>query len=268
MMNNPQRSLKSEIRFAIEHGFEVFELTLEPPNAHPGSLDLAQLRRRLRSSGLEVLGHTAYYLPFASPFEEVREAALEVLFRCLETFAHLEVRRVTVHPDPSVKGIFSEEEILNLNIEGFARLVERGRELGIQILLENLTHHLGTPANLQRILEAVPGLGWTLDIAHANLGVAQNRTPELLRVLGHRLQHVHISDNNGGTSDLHLPIGAGKIPWHIQFRRLHEARYNGTLTLEVFSQEREYLLLSRRKVQELLEKLRIPIEEGWTDSEE
>jgi sugar phosphate isomerase/epimerase len=74
----------------------------------------------------------------------------------------------------------------------------------------------------------------------------QNRTQSLLDAFGDRLSHVHLSDNRGGESDLHLPLGAGTIDWKNVVRMLKRAGWDGTVTLEVFSREREYLLMSRR----------------------
>ena len=41
----------------------------------------------LESHGLGVVGHTAYYLPVASPFDDVRRAAVAELHRCRDVFA-------------------------------------------------------------------------------------------------------------------------------------------------------------------------------------
>jgi sugar phosphate isomerase/epimerase len=57
---------------------------------------------------------------------------------------------------------------------------------------------------------------------------------------------VHVSDNRGGEGDLHLPLGAGNIDWRSAIRALKRAGYDGTVTLEVFSREREYLRASKR----------------------
>jgi sugar phosphate isomerase/epimerase len=102
---------------------------------------------------------------------------------------------------------------------------------------------------LKPILDGVPGIGFHLDIAHANLRLGrgvENRTRSLLDAFGDRLVHVHISDNRGGTDDLHLPLGAGTIDWKGHLRMLKALGYDGTITLEVFSREREHLRTSRQ----------------------
>jgi sugar phosphate isomerase/epimerase len=65
---------------------------------------------------------------------------------------------------------------------------------------------------------------------------------------------VHFSDNKGGTTDLHLPLGAGLISWDKVINSLKKYEYDGTITLEVFSRDKRYLLASRDKVYELWNK--------------
>ena len=58
--------------FVVEHDFEFLDLTLEGPAADVEQIDLATLRSILRAANMHVVGHTAWYLPFASPVARVR----------------------------------------------------------------------------------------------------------------------------------------------------------------------------------------------------
>jgi sugar phosphate isomerase/epimerase len=103
--------------------------------------------------------------------------------------------------------------------------------------------------DLKAILDAVPEVGFHLDVGHANLrlGLGEgNRTGALLEAFGPRLAHVHVSDNRGGAEDLHLPLGAGTVDFKAAIRALKRAGWDGTVTLEVFAREREHLRTSRR----------------------
>ena len=64
-----------------------------------------------------------------------------------------------------------------------------------------------------------------------------------------RIRHVHLHDNFG-KDDLHLPMGAGIIDWEKIIRALKQ-HYDGTITLEIFSKERQYALASKEKLKEL-----------------
>jgi sugar phosphate isomerase/epimerase len=97
---------------------------------------------------------------------------------------------------------------------------------------------------LAELLDPVPELGLHLDIGHANLRTEQNTTDQILAAYGSRLRHVHLHDNKGGISDLHLPLGAGNLDTGHYVRSLKQSGYNGTITLEVFTPDRRYLTYS------------------------
>ncbi|HXE71312.1 MAG TPA: TIM barrel protein, partial [Candidatus Nitrosotenuis sp.] len=59
-----------------------------------------------------------------------------------------------------------------------------------------------------------------------------------------RLEHVHLSDNSTLRDD-HLPLGAGRVAWKPVVAELKRRGYQGVITLEVFSNERDLLLYSR-----------------------
>ena len=84
-MNSPFLPLADEIGRIARAGFEFVDLTLEPPEAWPVRPD--EVQRLVASAGLDVVGHTAYYLPIASPFPELRVAARELMVQAFEIFA-------------------------------------------------------------------------------------------------------------------------------------------------------------------------------------
>src|SRR5919204_5801056 len=95
-MNDPARPLVSELRRLHAQGFDAFDVTLEPPGAWP--VDGAELARVLRGLGAVAVGHTAYFLPVASQFDEIEAAAREVFRRQLDVFAAAGISLVNVHP--------------------------------------------------------------------------------------------------------------------------------------------------------------------------
>jgi sugar phosphate isomerase/epimerase len=245
-MNFPGRSVLKEIHRIADDGFDFVDLTLEPPAAWtPNGKEVGSL---LSDLGLSAVGHTAYYLPLASPFPELRAVARDLYKRGLDVFADAGVELVNVHPDPRVP-LQSPDRVQARNAEVIGELVEDASQRGITIMVENIDRAFTRPGDFQPIFEAVPDAKFHLDIGHANLrlGIGErNRTPALLEAFADRLAHVHISDNRGGADDLHLPLGAGVIDWKAAARWLQDAGWDGTVTLEVFSREREHLITSRR----------------------
>jgi len=243
-MNHPRHDVFAEMAWMADMGLDFIDLTLEPPAAAAWRVDAKRVRKELEARGLGVVGHTAYYLPIGSAFDEVRRAAVAELLRCLQVFAEVGVRWMNVHPDgyaPMHDRAFSIER----NLQSLGELLEAGRGLGVGVMIENLPGDFNTPAQLGDLLDPLPELGLHLDIGHANLRVDHNTTEAILKVHGSRLRHVHLHDNKGGTADLHLPLGAGTLDLRRQVRSLRASGYDGTITLEVFSPDRLYLGYSR-----------------------
>lgn len=242
-----------EIKWAAENGFDFLDLTLEPTQTYARQINSDQIRQLLDTYHLGVVGHTAYYLPFASPFPNLREVASKEFLECLEVFARLRVLRVNIHPDSSFPIVFSRDKIIELNLEVLGKAVERAQQLGLQIMLENLGSPFDDVETLRRVFSGVETLMFHLDVGHANLNTSINKTEELVNNFRERLVHIHFSDNRGGGEDLHLPLGAGSINWEKIVRVIKKSGYDETITLEVFSSDRTYLLVSRDKIRRLWE---------------
>src|SRR5687768_3143435 len=244
-MNFPGRSVAKEIHRIAEDGFDFVDLTIEPPAAW--TPDGKEIGRLIADLGLTAVGHTAWYLPIASAFPELRATARDLYKRALDCFADAGVGLVNVHPDQKIP-LHSMDNVRKMNADAIRAIEEDAAGRGIRLMVENLDKVFAAPEDLQPIFEAVPDAGFHLDIGHANLnlGLGQpNRTADLLKAFGDRLAHVHVSDNRGGAADLHLPLGAGSIDWKGHVRLLKEHGWDGTVTLEVFSRDREYLRASR-----------------------
>jgi|ERR1043165_3148259 sugar phosphate isomerase/epimerase len=249
-MNHPARDVISEIRWMAEMKLDFIDLTLEPPAACTGVIDVAAVKRALDDSGLGIVGHTAYYLPFCSPFKALRRGATEEFKRCIEIFGELGSKWVNVHPDRHAP-FHDRAFMIEMNLECFTQVMPSAKAAGVGIMIENLPGHYNTPAEVGWFLDRMPELGMHLDIGHANLMVERNTTPDLCAAYGKRLAHVHAHDNKGGSGDLHLPIGAGHIDWPSMIRALKGANYNDTITLEVFSEDRHFLAYSRDRLRVL-----------------
>ena len=249
-MNHPMREVVREIWSLRELTFDFVDLTLEPTQAHPGVIDVPAVAKALTETGLQAVGHTAWYLPLASPLPSIQQAALDEFSRCFDVFAKLGIRNVNVHPDQRV-ALHPQDAVVERNVEALWRLTERAAERNLQLMLENVPGLFNRTDILGKVFNSVPGLAWHLDVGHANLGSPSNVTESMLETFGDRLIHVHFSDNKGGDSDLHLPLGAGTIDWKAIIALLQRHGYDRTITLEVFSPDRDYLSLSRQKLRRM-----------------
>jgi sugar phosphate isomerase/epimerase len=243
-MNHPERNVLDEIAWMAATGMEFIDLTLEPPGTPSWNLDTGALRRALESSGMGVVGHTAWYLPMASAIPEIRCGAVAELKRCLERFGEVGAKWMNLHPDRHTPW-HPRQFLIERNLDTIRELLPHAHQCGVGLMIENLPGDYNSALQLGELLDPVPELGLHLDVGHANLQVAQNTTREILEAYGRRLRHAHLHDNKGGHADLHLPLGTGTVDLRDSVRALQSCGYDGTITLEVFSPDRHYLQYSR-----------------------
>lgn len=246
-MNHPARDPITEIDWIGQQGFDFVDFTLEPPSAAPDLVDAVAVREALKRNKLGVVAHTAYYLPISSPFPGVRQAALEEFRRALKVAHEIGATVMNTHYGKAPP-FFSSEQCVAWHVEVLTPLCDEAADLGVTIVLKHVPH--GGEQQLEQfldIMERVPLLRFHLDSGHAKLERSYDRWDEYLDRLGDKLLHVHLSENDG-TVDQHLSLGAsprGATNWPHHISKLKETGYDGTITLEVFSPEREHLLLSR-----------------------
>jgi len=251
MMNNPANNLVNDITFAGENKFDFVDLTIEPPKAQVGDIDPREVLSLCKKYNLGIIGHTNFYLPWASPIKRLKRASIQEFTEQLALFNKLGVKLVNIHShwyQPNS----SKKEIIDRIIESLKELVVIADQYDIKIMLEHQPNgFLNTPESLLPIFNKVKNLLFHLDVGHAQVaGKEENLTKEFLTYFRNKLAHVHFSDNKGVNDD-HLPIGAGIIDWKDIIMQLRKIGYDKTITLEVFVKDRSYLLYSKEKIRQL-----------------
>jgi sugar phosphate isomerase/epimerase len=246
-MNHPARDPVAEIEWFAEHGFDFVDFTLEPPAADPAQIDPRAIRAALDRHRLDVVAHTPWFLPFASPFAGVRKACLEEFRRLLRASQQIGARVMNAHY-ARPPALFPNAQVIEWQVEVLAGLSEEAAAADIVIALEHIPYGGSDQLeNIAAILGRVPKLRFHLDSGHAKLERGYDRWEEYLQKLGSKIVHVHLSENDG-TGDQHLPLGS--VPrrgtdWPKHLEKLKATGFDGTVTLEVFTDCREYLLVSR-----------------------
>lgn len=259
-MNFPIKPLLKEMEEIGEMGFDYVELTMDPPEATPQKI-LAQkrsIRERLDRYGMGIVGHLPTFVWTSDLYESLRKVSLQENFDALEAGSELGIEKMVLHPGLITGlGRLLLDRAKGYGMEAIETILKKSISLGITLCLENMfpqAHFLCQPPEFQPVFEAFPELRLTLDIGHANLGGGKNRSSEFIQRYGHRIGHVHANDNFG-KEDNHLPIGAGIIDFEKILRELKEALYSETITLEVFSRDRDYLKISKEKIKRMWEAL-------------
>lgn len=250
VMNNPSLGLLEELEWISNNNFDFVDLTLEPPEAY--EFNTRKVSEKLKKLGLEAIGHTNPFLPAIHPLKSIREACLKEFEKYVKTFRKMGISLMNIHPY-DYGPIMNEEDRVEANIELLKKVHSLCVKSNITLMLEN-GKPIDAPRKFQIVLDRIPEVMVHLDIGHANLA-PKNLTESFFKQFKKRIVHIHISDNKGDMDD-HLPLGCGNIDWRKTVRLMKSEGYDGTVTLEIFSGEKEYVLSSRRIFEELWRKER------------
>jgi sugar phosphate isomerase/epimerase len=253
-MNFPVRPFIQELEAIAGLGFDYFELTMDPPQAHYSMIleQKSELLAGLERFNMELVCHLPTFLSTADLNESLRKTSLAEMAASLEVAAGLGPLKVVVHPGYITGlGVFVWDQCRQYAMDSLAALVESADRLGVCLCIENMfprTNYLSNPDDFIEIFDTFPTLKLTLDTGHANIGgQGGKRNLDFLERFADRISHVHASDNFG-KEDNHLPIGTGTVDFPKIAKRLKSIGYDETITIEVFSRDRDYLRISRDKL--------------------
>ena len=160
-------------------------------------------------------------------------------------FKEVGAQKVNIHPDFKQPHFFKQKEKIDFNIYSLSKIVDAAKKIGVSVMVENCNSCI---YELNETFIGVPDLKFHFDLGHANLKPGECDFEKILTKFQDRLVHVHLSDNKGGYNDLHIPLGTGTVKWEKAMSFLKDIGYDSTITLEIFSRDKDYLLLTKEKV--------------------
>lgn len=168
--------------------------------------------------------------------------------RSLEMSALLGAKISVVHPlhYKTYKG--NEEEIFQLNMNFFRRLIPYCKEYGVKVGIENMFQKdalrkcivldtCNTSDEMIRYIDTLDSeyMVACLDLGHVGLAVRDDEAQDMIRAIGHdRLKALHVHDNDY-QHDLHVLPYLGNMNWNEITQALADINYDGDLTYEVTS---------------------------------
>ena len=164
----------------------------------------------------------------------------------LEMSARLGAKISVVHPLHHRTYRGHEEEMFELNMNYYRRLIPYCKEYGIKVGIENmwqkdpLRKHIvfdtcNKPEELVRYIDTLDSeyMVACLDLGHVGLPLRDDEAWDFIRILGHdRLKALHVHDNDY-QSDGHLLPYLGKMDWVEITQALADINYDGDLTYEI-----------------------------------
>ena len=249
---DPDGLLTAPQRYQLlrEAGFSCIDFSTAPvtipwytePEAEMERL-LAGIRKELDAADMTV--HQVHgpwcWPPVKDQTPEGRPLRAEEMKRSMRMAKLLGADKWVVHPimPNLVRDIErgQEESTWELNVEFMGWLLDYARQIDMTICLENMPHRGFSMAKPEKVLQLAnllndPHFAVCLDFGHVatqeNMSVADQ-----IRLLGDKLQAVHIHDN-GGEKDEHRWPSAGVIDWAEAMKALREIGYSGVFSLETY----------------------------------
>ncbi|MFZ1986816.1 MAG: sugar phosphate isomerase/epimerase family protein [Desulfatitalea sp.] len=253
VMNSPLRPLLQEVETLGKLGFDYLEVTMDAPYAHCTVIREHKdvLLKALDRYGLALVCHLPTFVSTADLTDSLREASLQETIQSMRVAAELRPLKVVLHPS-IIHGLGAMLRDLSNRYARTAldRLLKAAADLNLSICVENMmptSLSLVRPEQFDEVFQSFPQARLVLDTGHAHINAGMQRILAFIDRFPDRIGHVHASDNFGRHDD-HLPIGAGTIDFPEVVKALQRIGYDETITLEVFSPDRDYLRISRDKL--------------------
>jgi sugar phosphate isomerase/epimerase len=187
-------------------------------------------------AGLNVVGE-AYFRPFGS--EEEWQATLKGLSTDVDYAISLGARDVLVWEGVKPEGM-SEGDCYQLLLPRLIRLfrdaIAYAAPRGVRFLVEPHPFTVGMSDKfLTALCDALPeqSFGITFDFCHYGVGRPRDYV-DAVKALGPRIRHIHFSDSDLQSSELHFAAGEGKMNVDALLQSFKDIGYSGTLTVDLY----------------------------------
>jgi sugar phosphate isomerase/epimerase len=183
--------------------------------------------------GLNVVG-ADYFQPFGS--QAAYDSTLAALKEDVDYALELGVREVMVwegtHPPMKI----SQREMLDTLVSLFEEAIAYAAPKGARFLAEPHPFTLGMDLEFMKQLCDRLGrehFGILFDFCHFGVGKPDSYV-QAIYALGDRIQHLHYSDSDQRTSELHFALGKGQLDLDAMDKALSEIGFKGTSTLDMY----------------------------------
>ena len=186
--------------------------------------------------GLNVVGEP-YYQPFGD--ENAWQSTLKGLCDDVDYALSLGTRDVLVWEGVRPAGMVEaecHELLLPKLIHLFREAIAYAQPKGVRFLVEPHPFTVGMSDKfLIALCDALPheSFGVTFDFCHYGVGRPRDYIAAV-HALGRRIRHIHYSDSDLQSSELHFAAGEGRMDLKGLLQALKEIGFQGTLTLDLY----------------------------------
>lgn len=210
----------SGIELAAEVGYDFVEISLDAP--WPEELDLLALADLGDDLGVGIGMHGPWRTQaLAHPREPLARASREIAQDCLTAARTAGADYIVFHVDARGFLSFPREDVVERGVQtahASLRALSRSAGEDLEILVENTSPPLGTPEQVARFLDPIPGVNFCLDpghaaiLAHASEDAHAWDPDDWQQAVGDRWRLTHLMDfleTDGRIRD-HLLPGVGE----------------------------------------------------------
>ena len=185
--------------------------------------------------------HAITYIPADDP-EESHRLVKDTNKKVIEIASLMDIKTLVVHPASFGGYVGNEEYVFERNMKYFKELLPFAEEYGVKLACENMWCKdkrkkvsigsvCGNPYEHCHYVDAMNSDLFVacLDVGHSSL--AGREAQDCIRVLGDRLQALHIHDNDY-LDDMHTLPGLSEMNWDEITKALADIDYKGDFTLE------------------------------------
>jgi len=235
--------------YPVQQALDIFRsagfTSLEMWVHHLRKCRTAELRQRFsreaRASGIAMAGLNVVGEEYFQPFGTDREIerTLEGLRADMDFALSLGTRDVLIWEGRAPVGTgesFWLDRLLPQLTEVLKSAIAFAKPHGMRFLVEPHPFTVGMSDRfLQKLCDSLDPdhFGITYDFCHYGVGRPKDYV-QAIRNLGPRIRHLHYSDTDQNTSELHFPPGTGKLDIPTMLTAFREIGYQGTLALDLY----------------------------------
>ncbi|HBY96962.1 MAG TPA: hypothetical protein DEP84_23950 [Chloroflexi bacterium] len=233
--------LEEALHFMVRFGYQGVELWPPQIEAFQTGELRQQLSEHISSLGLSLVRLNSagadYFVPLGS--EQDAEQILNGLKQDVDLASSLGMRQLLTWEGRIPKDATPNEIhgwILDETVDIFRDAIRYAEDKGISISVEVHPFTLGIDLDfLCKLYDRVDSesFGVTYDCCHFGVGLPESYAGAIIK-MGHRIKHVHFSDSDKRTPELHFPPGKGCLDLDAIVAALKQIDFKGTLMLDLW----------------------------------
>jgi len=234
------------IQWAADLGYDFVELYMDGRSERT-ALDREATVTALDESGVGCLVHLPFVdLDLGTPRNKVREGSIRELRACLDVAADLGAKKAVLHASThATEPEWSERTTKPRILASVRELEAYASARDIELCVENLPDDVYSIHTIDEVL-AETDASLTIDTGHARVsGFSASETADFLQTHSERVSHIHINDARQAR-DEHVPVGSGNTDFETILKPL--ADWEGTLSVEAYTFDKDYMRLSKEKL--------------------